>query len=280
MMLKMMFLNFARPRVPLRKIALALALCALPAIFACGGEDRAAGETQSEWMFVTAKSGLRLRAEPSTSGEKIALIPPAARVEVLERSDVTLAVDGITAPWIRVRHKAFEGWVFGGYLGSESQGGDAVTERDRVFEGVWLGENLCEGRRSRIEIRADGTFEANLFGGCDVTACLCGPASGEYRIDDGRICFDVSAASYEILRRDTPTACYRLDSRSGRLVAAGDDTGFFENYGSERLTNLERAKDGAGAEDAAVESSEPGHGQDSGDSGGINLEDIPPHRRY
>lgn len=222
-----------------RYFAFAMLTCVALALSPnCGGEE-SARESQSEWMYVTAKSGLRLRSEPSTDGTRIALIPPAERVEVLERSEVMLSVDGIEAPWVRVRHKAFEGWVFGGYLGSESQGGDAVSERDRIFEGFWLGDNLCDGRRSHLEIRGDGTFEARLFGGCDVTACQCGPASGEYRIDDGRICFTVLARDFEIVRRDEPTACYRLEN--DRLVAAGETSGFYENYGSERLTNLKRS---------------------------------------
>lgn len=219
------------------------------AVISCGGENPS-GVRETEWMYVTAKSGLRLRSEPSTTGTKVALIPPATRVEVLERSDTTLSVDGIEAPWIRVRHQALEGWVFGGYLGTESQGGDAVTERDRVFLGVWLGSNLCEGQRSRLEILDEGVFEANLFGGCDVTACQCGPAQGEYNITDGRICFKVTSHTFEIVRNDRLQSCYQI--RNGSLVAVGDD-GFYENYGSELFTNLVRGTAGA-VDDVGLES--------------------------
>lgn len=206
----------------------------------CGGET-SQSDSKSEWMYVTAKSGLRLRAEPSTTGTKMALIPPATRVEVLERSESTLVVDNIEAPWVKVRHQGLEGWVFGGYLGSESQGGAARTSQDQVFVGVWEGANLCEGSRSRLEIRADGTFEANLFGGCDVTACLCGPATGEYRIEDGRVCFTVKTNTFEIVRRDSGPVCYQL--KAGSLVAAQGASAFYENYGSEILTGLKRATD-------------------------------------
>lgn len=254
----------ARPsyggRVALRFVLLpvfGLHLLILTAI-GCGGESPT-GVRETEWMYVTAKSGLRLRSEPSTTGTKVALIPPATRVEVLERSDTMLSVDGIEAPWIRVRHQALEGWVFGGYLGTESQGGDAITERDRVFLGVWLGSNLCEGQRSRLEILDDSVFEANLFGGCDVTACQCGPAQGEYRITDGRICFKVTSHTFEIVRNDRSQSCYQI--RNGSLVAVGDG-GFYENYGSELFTNLVRGT-AATADDAGPESASDNPNVDS-----------------
>ncbi len=95
----------------------------------------------------------------------------------------------------------------------------------------------------------EGAFTAYLFGGCDVTACRCDPASGDYILEAGsdQICFIVRQASFPITGtagENAGRACYRLSADGARLLVADDSRGFLENYGSEPLRELSRAKSG------------------------------------
>ncbi len=202
-------------------------------LLACGSETSQPGE--AEFRFVSASSGLRMRSEPNTESTRLGLLPQGTRVEILEES-APVTIDNIEAPWVRVRHGAVEGWVFGGYLGQEREVSPGVRpEKDAQYVGVWQGENLCDGERSRIAVNEDGSFEARLFGGCDVSGCDCVQIAGTWRIREEQVCFEWQ---YEDSEASLPEVCYRRGA-AGRLNAAAE-SGFPENYNSEVLTNLER----------------------------------------
>ncbi len=113
------------PNLPSLSLILLL-LVSLTSLLSCGdgSTDSANGTSDtSDTMYVTASSGLRMRAEPTTSGGKLAVIPQHAAVSVLERSEQTLTVDNIEAPWLRVRYGVIEGWVFGGFLSANPPAG-------------------------------------------------------------------------------------------------------------------------------------------------------------
>lgn len=67
-------------------------------------------------MYGGAPSGLIIRSEPNTSGERLGLIPYGKEVEVLQQQDETVEIQGKKGRWTRVRLGKTEGWVFGGFL--------------------------------------------------------------------------------------------------------------------------------------------------------------------
>jgi len=78
---------------------------------------------------------LNLRSQPSKDGKVITVIGKDEPVTVLEKSTNQDTIDGITAPWYRVKTKAGdEGWVFGGYIrfGSPSAGGISANTTVQV----------------------------------------------------------------------------------------------------------------------------------------------------
>ncbi len=86
-------------------------VCASLSMFAACG-DGGSGIS----MYVTAKSGLLIRADANTNASKLGLAPYGARVEVLEQSDQTMTIGGKTGHWTRVNYEGTEGWSFGGFL--------------------------------------------------------------------------------------------------------------------------------------------------------------------
>ncbi len=210
---------------------LPLLVCALLAS-ACkpAGESGAGGP--EERLYVTAASGLRLRAEPNTQAARLALVPVNEPVLVLERSPQKTSIDGVEAPWIKVRYGDVSGWVFGGYLAAEKKTEDPNRARD-LYVGVWKGRNTCEGRRTQVEIKSDNSWRGWFFGGCDVSGCFCGAVEGEWSAEAGRICFSSAGADFQATPEGRD-ACYRRSG--GKLVPSG--VAFVENFGSEPLASL------------------------------------------
>ncbi|MBX7058789.1 MAG: SH3 domain-containing protein [Leptospirales bacterium] len=185
-------------------------------------------------MYSSARSGLRLRLAPRSDSETLAVIPFNAELTVLSKSQESITVDGITAPWMQVRYQGQEGWVFGGYLVAAVSESPPDQLRERYL-GVWNGRNLCEGVQSNIAIDADGRFTARLFGGCDISGCSCGALNGRWKLQDRMICFQVEHSDFQVATGEGPS-CYRMSGRS--LIAA--QNAFVENYGSETLQVLQR----------------------------------------
>lgn len=56
------------------------------------GDDSGSGIT----MYVTANSGLLIRAEATTNSEKLGLVPYGEKVNVIEQSEKTMTISGKT----------------------------------------------------------------------------------------------------------------------------------------------------------------------------------------
>ncbi|MCB1173741.1 MAG: SH3 domain-containing protein [Leptospiraceae bacterium] len=67
-------------------------------------------------MYVTARSGLVIRADSSTNADKLGLVPFGTKVKVLEQSDKLLTVSGKQGHWTRIEYDGQVGWSFGGFL--------------------------------------------------------------------------------------------------------------------------------------------------------------------
>jgi hypothetical protein len=65
-------------------------------------------------MYVTSTDGLKVRAEPSLSGDRVDTLLFASRIVVFDRKN-QMTIDGITDYWYRI-HRDDEKWVFGGYV--------------------------------------------------------------------------------------------------------------------------------------------------------------------
>ena len=74
-----------------------------------------AAKSQTKTYYAT--TNLRLRSEPNADQDNIVtLIPEGETVEFLERG-ISVRMDGITAPWFRVKTTdGTVGWAFSGYL--------------------------------------------------------------------------------------------------------------------------------------------------------------------
>lgn len=223
-----------------RGLAVLLVLATLAATAACAPDsesDQAGqGERRGETQYVTAPSGLRLRDAPGLDAAQLALIPVNQPVEILERSEHTLTVEGRTAPWARVRYGALEGWVFSGYLEGERKS-QAELRSEELFVGEWLGENVCNGDPTKLTVGTDRRFTMRLFGGCDISGCDCIKIAGDWRVEDERICF-LADAKHAGNAAPEGEACYRR-AAGDRLELAGEGA-FRENFGSESVESLSR----------------------------------------
>jgi len=74
-------------------------------------------------MFVNAPLGLRAREEPNLNSQRLGVLAHGERVVIVEFSEHTETIDGITNHWYKVKkHLRLDGysylyvWVFGGYV--------------------------------------------------------------------------------------------------------------------------------------------------------------------
>lgn len=107
-------------------------------------------------LYVVAKSGLLLRAEPSQKGKVIELIPFKSKVNVIETTGPSVRIERITAPWYKVSWKGNEGWVFSGFLKSAARHEDNILLRPSFSNSILthLPKNL-EGRYNKNDMRID-----------------------------------------------------------------------------------------------------------------------------
>ena len=70
----------------------------------------------SNILFVNASNGLRIRDEPSLSGNRIDLLSHNEPVFIIERSENQDIIDDIMDYWYFIESNEIRGWVFGGYL--------------------------------------------------------------------------------------------------------------------------------------------------------------------
>lgn len=73
-----------------------------------------------DMSYVIAKSGLRMRSEPSIKGDVVTKIPFNSKVGVIEETGDEFEADGELGRWTKVTWQNNLGWVFGGFLGEGS----------------------------------------------------------------------------------------------------------------------------------------------------------------
>ncbi|MDR3167899.1 MAG: SH3 domain-containing protein [Treponema sp.] len=71
---------------------------------------------QTSYMFVDSMEGLRVRNNPGLKAEKIYLLPNNAKVEVIQRANEEINIDGVLGNWVLIKYNTTQGWVFSGYL--------------------------------------------------------------------------------------------------------------------------------------------------------------------
>jgi hypothetical protein len=65
----------------------------------------------------TDENNVRLRKQPTTSGEIIAQLAKGTEVKVLDRTGTEETISGLTSYWYKVRlSNGTEGWMFGAWL--------------------------------------------------------------------------------------------------------------------------------------------------------------------
>lgn len=92
------------------------------ALFIPEGEvDRVITYFPSEIATITT-DGLRIRSESDLSGAILGYLNTKERATVLETSAGRSTIDGLTAPWYRVRTATgLKGWIFGGYVAIKTE---------------------------------------------------------------------------------------------------------------------------------------------------------------
>lgn len=67
-------------------------------------------------MYANAPAGLRVRSQPSVSGERIGVLEYLAAVRIIREDGNIITIDGIEGKWTFIETDNIQGWVFGGYL--------------------------------------------------------------------------------------------------------------------------------------------------------------------
>lgn len=87
--------------------------CALLLLFvACTPGNSAKTKTQ----YVTARSGLTIRAQPGQGAKRIGALRYGTAVTVLDHSKGYRVIAGRRGRWVKIKHEGKTGWVFDGYL--------------------------------------------------------------------------------------------------------------------------------------------------------------------
>jgi murein DD-endopeptidase MepM/ murein hydrolase activator NlpD len=89
----------------------------LPASYLQNAPDqivKPSAKKEEKYVFVT--DGLRLRSEPTTSGEFLVLVPYETQVTVTAYSNSKDSIDGLSDYWAQISYDGKTGWVFNGYL--------------------------------------------------------------------------------------------------------------------------------------------------------------------
>ena len=98
-----------------------MAACAMLVLWALPGAAQSSadirpGPIESGIIGHVTVDGLRLRAFPLLTGEKVARLTKGDEVHIASRSSWVDTIDGITAPWLEVSKGWAVGWCFGGYV--------------------------------------------------------------------------------------------------------------------------------------------------------------------
>lgn len=98
------------------KITLPIFLCLY--MFTTVGQEYSC-EEYGQQARVNAKSGLKLRKDPTLNSEVLLSVPYWALVDVCGLAYVSDTIEGIVAGWKKVRFQETEGYMFGGFLVDE-----------------------------------------------------------------------------------------------------------------------------------------------------------------
>ncbi len=74
----------------------------------------------SDYYYVSSKNGLWIRETPENTGIPIQLLPYNTKVNVIEKKNEEVKISGVIGKWMKVEVNDKTGWVFGGFLLSET----------------------------------------------------------------------------------------------------------------------------------------------------------------
>jgi len=134
-------------------------------------ESATSDKTANTAAVYYATQNLRLRSEPDTSTDnRIKSIPAGERVELLETGK-TQTIDGISAPWFRVKTEdGTTGWAFSGFLSTTAPAGpqdySKILKGDfSAFAGYWK-----DGHGDRQQLTSKGVFISPEAAGENIAA--------------------------------------------------------------------------------------------------------------
>lgn len=130
--------------------------------------------TKVERKFVTARSGLNLRATPDRNGERVGLIPFRKELLTFERQGEKFTVDGISGNWVKVSDDLVKGWAFDGFLSDKQPQSDeeintAKAAREK-YEADTVAYKECVAKCAEDNKNASDYDRRHLEGGC-ISGC-------------------------------------------------------------------------------------------------------------
>ena len=75
----------------------------------------------AETVVVLSRSGLHIRTKPEQLAQSQALAPFGTEIEVSQKTVRLAKIDGISAPWLKVKYDSAIGWIFAGYTVSVNE---------------------------------------------------------------------------------------------------------------------------------------------------------------
>lgn len=76
-------------------------------------------DTNENTGIVQAKSGLKMRSEPSVEAKLIIVIPNGTKVSILQTDGPNETINGRSANWYKVNYESNSGWVWGGFIATQ-----------------------------------------------------------------------------------------------------------------------------------------------------------------
>ncbi len=110
-------------------------------------------------MTTTAKSGLRMRDDPSINGKVIATVPDNTTVILVGAADRKINLSGMEGYWMQVcwEEKSISGWVFSGFLKKKNEPGFRFNHPYCMI----YSRLFAEGEEAEIQIK-DGMWPEDL----------------------------------------------------------------------------------------------------------------------
>jgi len=106
----------------------------------CISINSVANCSESIYGIVIAKSGLRLRDEPSVNSKIITTIKSGEHVLIIRENVKSETISGHTGSWIYVEYLGKQGWVFDAYIYKEYYYG-RIDTNELCIAGLKIGDN-------------------------------------------------------------------------------------------------------------------------------------------